>query len=739
MKIYIALLLALLATSTYAQQPPITGTVSDTEGELIIGASVAWKNSTIGTTTDVDGKFEIKPLTGNKELTISFIGYEPVTLAINSKTAFPIEVKLKPGIELKEVQVTGRKIGLVQNRAGILNSQTITSTELLRAACCNLGESFETNPSVDVSYSDAATGARQIKLLGLSGTYVQMLTENIPNFRGAASPYGLGYIPGPWMQSIQVSKGTSSVKNGYEAITGQINVEYKKPQTADIVSANVYGNSMGRFEANADASVLLNKNLSTMVFAHYENETKEQDDNHDGFSDSPTMEQYNLQNRWEYHKGNYMFHGGIKGLSEKRASGQMNDMSNPYRIGINTDRVELFAKNAFILNPKNNSSVALILSGSVHDQDSYFGRKLYDVNQNNGYASLLFETDFTKKHNLSTGLSFNYDSYDQSYRLTHDDAQPSTDDFIKESVSGAYAQYTYNPNEKWTLMAGLRGDYSSQYGFFVTPRAHIKYNMNEYVNLRASAGKGYRTTHVLAENNYLLASSRNVNIADNLNQEEAWNFGASASFYLPITGKTLNINTEYYYTDFVKQVVTDMDTDPHAVSFYNLDGKSYAKNFQVEATYPFFKGFTLTAAYRITDVKTTYNGVLKEKPLTGKYKGLVTASYQTPMKIWQFDTTLQFNGSGRMPSPYTNANGSPSWNERYKGFPQLSAQITRFFRLGSIYVGAENLTGFTQKNPIVAANDPYGNNFDSTMIWGPVQHGSKFYVGIRFNLPRMTD
>ena len=735
MKKYIALLLVFMATGSYAQQL-VTGTVFDTEGERVIGASVTWKNSTIGTTTDIDGKFEIKPHKGSKELTVSFIGYEPVTLAINSQTKLPLDIKLKPGIELKEVQVTGRKMGLVQNRAGILNSQTISSTELLRAACCNLGESFETNPSVDVSYSDAATGAKQIKLLGLSGTYVQMLTENIPNFRGAASPYGLGYIPGPWMQSIQVSKGTSSVKNGYEAITGQINVEYKKPKTADIVSANLYGNSMGRFEANADASVLLNKNLSTMVFAHYENETDEQDDNHDGFSDSPSMKQYNLQNRWEYHKGNYMLHAGIKGLSEKRASGQMHDMDNPYRIGINTDRVELFAKNAFILNPERNSSIALILSGSVHNQDSYFGRKLYDVNQNNGYASLLFETDFTSKHNLSTGLSFNYDSYDQSYRLTHNINQSKTDDFIKEAVSGAYAQYTYKPSEKWTFMAGLRGDYSSQYGFFVTPRAHIKYNMNEYVNLRASAGKGYRAPHVLAENNFLLASSRSVNIADNLDQEEAWNYGASASFYLPIAGKTLNINTEYYYTDFTKQVVTDMDSDPHAVSFYNLNGESYAKNFQIEASYPFFKGFTLTAAYRMTDVKTTYNGILREKPLTGKYKGLITASYQTPLKIWQFDTTLQLNGGGRMPTPYTNEDGSLSWDNRYKGFPQLSAQITRFFRFGSIYLGAENLTGFTQKSPIIDASNPYGNNFDSTMIWGPVQHGAKYYLGVRFNLPK---
>lgn len=735
MKIFFALLLAFTAMGSYAQQP-ITGNVTDTDGEPVIGASVAWKNSTLGTTTNPDGKFELKPLKGNKELVVSFIGYESITLEVNSKTELPLAIRLKPGIELKEIQVTARKPGLIQSRAGILNSQTITSTELLRAACCNLGESFETNPSVDVSYSDAATGAKQIKLLGLSGTYVQMLTENIPNFRGAASPYGLGYIPGPWMQSIQVSKGTSSVKNGYEAVTGQINVEYKKPQNSDIVSANLYGNSMGRFEANADASVLLNKELSTMVFAHYENETAERDDNHDGFNDSPTMEQYNLQNRWEYHHGNYIFHAGIKGLSEKRGSGQMHDMANPYRIGINTDRVELFSKNAYILNPEKKSSVALILSGSIHNQDSYFGRKLYDVNQQNAYASLLYETDLGKKHNLSTGLSFNYDSYDQSYRLTHNSDQGKTDDFIKEAVPGAYAQYTFSPNEKWTLMAGLRGDYSSEYGFFVTPRAHIKYNMNEYVNLRASAGKGYRTPHVLAENNYMLASSRSINIAGNLNQEEAWNIGASASFYLPIAGKTLNVNTEYYYTGFVKQVVADMDTNPHAVSFYNLDGKSYAKNFQIEASYPFFRGFTLTAAYRITDVKSTYNGVLREKPLTGKYKGLLTASYQTPLKIWQFDATLQLNGGGRMPSPYTNEDGTVSWNERYQGFPQLSAQVTRFFRLGSIYLGAENLTNFTQKLPIIDAANPYGGNFDSTMIWGPVQHGSRFYVGVRFNLPR---
>ena len=99
-----------------------------------------------------------------------------------------LDVVLREGMELSEVQIVSRKLSTLKLRSSVMNEEIVTSDELCRAACCNLGESFVTNPSVDVSYSDAATGAKQIKLLGLSGTYVQMLTENIPNYRGAASP-----------------------------------------------------------------------------------------------------------------------------------------------------------------------------------------------------------------------------------------------------------------------------------------------------------------------------------------------------------------------------------------------------------------------------------------------------------------------------------------------------------------------------------------------------------------------
>ena len=736
---YIWLMLLFFPFITLRAQ--VKGTVKDNLGEPVAGANLFWMGTTQGATTSADGSFSLAKPAGKHMLVVSFIGFENDTIHVNGRDE-TLDIVLREGVELSEVNVVSRKLGTMKLRGSVMNEDMISSAELTRAACCNLGESFVTNPSVDVTYSDAATGAKQIKLLGLSGTYVQMMTENIPNFRGVAAPYGLGYVPGPWMQSIQVSKGSASVKNGYEAITGQINVEFKKPQLpeADWLSVNLFGSTTNRYEANADATVKLSKRWSTSLLAHYENETKAHDSNDDGFADIPQVKQYNVWNRWAYMGDRYVFQAGIKALSEDRNSGQVSHggshSADPYKISIGTDRYEAFTKNAYIFDKEKNTNLALILSGSLHKQDAVYGRKLYDVDQHNAYASLLFETELGKRHSLSAGLSFNYDSYNQRYRLTNDAEQPLTRQFVKEAVPGAYVQYTYNLDDKLILMGGIRGDRSSEYGYFVTPRFHVKYNPNEYAHFRLSAGKGYRTNHVLAENNYLLASSRRIDIARNLDQDEAWNYGASASFYVPLFGKTLNLNAEYYYTDFLTQVVVDMDPAPHAVLFYNLGGRSYSQVFQVEATYPFFPGFTLTAAYRWTDAKTTYDGQLREKPLTGKYKGLLTASYQTPLGLWQFDATLQLNGGGRMPTPYEQGDGAWSWEHRYNGFEQLSAQVTRYFRNWSVYVGGENLTNFKQKNPIIDASDPWGSNFDATMVWGPM-HGAKAYVGVRFNIPRI--
>lgn len=624
------------------------------------------------------------------------------------------------GQELREVTVTANGVNRVRASA-VGNTEIISSKELLRAACCNLGESFTTNPSVDVNYADAATGARQIRLLGLSGTYVQMLTENIPNYRGLATPFALGYIPGPWMQSIQVSKGASSVKNGHESITGQINVEFKKPQATPFADANLYYNTKGKLEANLGGNLQLSKRWSTALLGHYEMLGKAHDANGDGFADMPKIKQGLLQSRWAWMGDYYIFQASVKGLKEHREGGQLAHHSSltthPYLIDITNERYEAFVKNAYIFNEEHASNVALILSGSLHHADAEYGQKSYHADQRNGYASLMFETDFSEHHSLSTGVSLNYDYLSES---------PS------ETTPGLYAQYTYKLGERLVVMGGLRWDHSSIYGGFLTPRMHLKYSPNGFLTLRGSIGKGWRTVHPLAENHYLLASGRHVVVDPDLDQEEAWNYGLSAALSIPVGEKKLELNAEYYYTTFLHQTVIDFDADPHTVRFSNLDGESYSHTWQAEASYPLFEGFTLTATYRRSNVKSTYGGVLNEKPLTNKYKGLVTASYAPGLGKWQFDVTLQLNGGGRMPTPYTTADGFPSWPARYKGYEQLSAQITRFFRFWSIYVGGENITNFKQKNPVIGADDPWGPNFDSTLIWGPV-HGTIGYIGIRLN------
>ena len=555
---------------------------------------------------------------------------------------------------LQEVKVVARKSGS-SRLAGAVNGIAVNKDELFKAACCNLGESFTTNPSVDVAYNDATTGARQIKLLGLSGTYVQMLTENLPNFRGAAIPYALGYVPGPWMKGIQVSKGSASVKNGYESITGQINVDYLKPEDEQQVHSD-----------------------------------------------------------------------------------------DIYRIKLHTNRYEGYMKHAFILNHEHGTNIAFMSSASMHQLDAQYGNRFYDLNEKNLYGSLIFETNFTHQHNLSVGLSVNHDYLgqrsnvnvsprptvgieDSPYLLS--EMQRMNE---KETTPGAYAQYTYTLGTKLTAMAGVRFDHSSLYGNFFTPRFHVKYSPVDAISIRLSAGKGYRTVFGLAEYNYLLASGRNLNIGEDLQQEEAWNYGLSTAFYIPMFGKTLKLNAEYYYTDFRNQAVVDYDANKGFISIYNLIGKSYSHTFQIDASYPLLKGLEITAAYRLNDVKCTYDygKTLKEKPLTSKYKALFTASYKTPLGLWQFDATVQLNGGGRNPEPYQLADGSQSWSSRFHSFEQVSAQITRWFRHWSIYVGGENLTGFKQKAPIYGSSNPWGSDFEPTLIWGPVE-GRMFYAGVR--------
>ena len=704
----------------------VRGVVKDQNGNALIGANVVWEGTNYGATTDENGTFVLNRRPNISNLVTTYVGFENDTTSCEGLDF--VEITLSGEIVLDNVVVKAQRPGRMKMR-GAANIELITNTELCRAACCNLGESFTTNPSVDVNYSDAATGAKQIKLLGLSGSYVQMLTENVPAFRGAAAPFSLGYIPGPWMHSIQVSKGAATVKNGYESITGQINVEYLKPQLDEELDMNLFIDSHLKIEANVEGNYHFNDALSTGLLGHYENMWMEHDGNGDGFMDMPKVQQFNFMNRWMYKKNHYIMQAYVKALKEDRNGGQTEDSHHAmhrqdvdnqlYKINVGTERYEGVIKNAYIFDEVKNTNVALILSGSYHKLNSLYGLRDFDVNEDNAYAQLMFESEFTPRHSLSTGISFNHDGFNSVYYMM----EPMK--MQDENVGGAYAQYTYNLDEKLVLMAGFRGDYSDLYGTFFTPRAHVKWTVSDLLKLRFSAGKGYRTARPMLENHNLLASSREIIIDDNLKQEEAWNFGTSAALDIDIFDKCLIINLEYYYTNFINQVVTDLDSDVHQVHFTNLDGISYSHTFQIDATYPFFEGFSLTGAFRFNDVKTTINGKLREKPLTSRYKGLVTATYKTPLEIWQFDVTMQLNGGGRMPDPF----GS------YDPYPILNAQILRWFRWGNVYIGAENITNFKQENPIIGYDNPWGDDFDATMIYGPVD-GIMFYGGIKWKLSK---
>ena len=676
--------------------------------------------------------------------------------------SLPVWAQMPDTIVIDDVTVSAHRTPL-HSGFSVESKEVIGAGELVRAACCNLGESFSSNPSVDVSYSDAATGARQIKLLGLSGTYVQMLQENVPAFRIAALPFGLSYVPGPWMQSIQVSKGAASVRNGYESVTGQINIEYKKPQGTEGYYLNAYYDTYQKLDVNADAEVHLNDRLSTALLAHFEQSTRDHDGNGDGFMDMPKVRQYNLMDRWTWKSRHWISQLSVRGLHEERLSGTsghnhsdaaLAHSVNRYKIDLTTNRIEGQWKNALLMRTDKGESLALILKGVWHDADNLYGAGSYLVNQKNAYAQLLYEVDLTPEHNLSVGASVNHDYLDEDYRSgtyisvsTYISVPYMLKEKSNETTPGVYAQYTWKPADSFTAMAGIRYDHSSVYGGFVTPRLHLKYHPFEWFTARLAAGKGYRSPHPIAENFTLLAAHRSLRFREinSLKQEEAWNVGGSLVFDIPLGDETLALNADYFYTRFINQVVIDRDV-PTDILFYNLPdgGKSFSKVFQVDATYPLFTGFSLTAAYRYQDVKVSeWKGTtssdkyshlyheLRTPVLTSRFKALATASYKTPLEFWQFDVTWQYNGPGRLPDCY---NGE--WKTHYKAFGQLSAQITREFRYFSLYIGGENLTGFKQKNPIVGASDPYNGIFDATMVWGPTE-GAMGYVGFRLNIQKM--
>ena len=706
------------------------------------GATVHWLNTNVSAITNAKGWFTIDYTSAYKKLVVSYIGYKTDTITINSLK--PIHHFITPETDLAEITVKSKRKSIQRSFLSTVNVFTVNQEELLKAACCNLAESFETNPSIDVSFSDALTGTRQIEMLGLQSPYLLITQENIPSVRGASQVFGMTFTPGTWVESIQISKGAGSVVNGFESISGQINAELVKPLTDNKLFVNAFASQMGRLELNTHFNKKVSDKWQTGLYVHGNYRGQKFDRNNDEFLDMPLANQINVMNRWQFtdaEKGWVSFIN-VRFMNDEKQTGEIDfnpavdkGTTNNWGSEIDTKRFDASAKLGYVFPELPYQSFGFQMAYSNHQQDSYFGLNVYDIQHESVYSNLIFNSIIGDTRNkFKTGLSFTYDKYDEFVNTT---------DFNRnENSLGAFFEYAFDNLDNFSLTAGLRVDTHNLLGTFITPRVHLRYVPWEKGVFRASAGRGKRSANIFAENQQLFASSRQIRINDvggniyGLNPEIAWNYGVSYSQKFNLFGNKGDVTFDFYQTNFQNQVVVDLE-NPQEVTFYDLDGKSIANSFQVEVNYNLAKNFNLRTAYKYFDIKTDYKSGNLQKPIQPRDRFFANLSYETEVNAngtqWRFDVT--FNNIGEQRLPNTSSNPAQYQLPEFSNpFQLLNSQITKVFsNQFEVYVGGENLTNVQQKNPILGSDNPFGSNFDTTIVYAPI-FGRSVYAGLRFKI-----
>ncbi|MDP2542604.1 TonB-dependent receptor [Tenacibaculum discolor] len=736
--------ICLLMPSMFFAQQALTGTIKDKNypknNSGIFGANVYWLHASVGTTTDQKGEFKIPYKKEYQKLVISFVGYKTDTITVNSLT--PVRHYLTESNTLEEVAVSAKKSSTQRSYLQTQNLVTINSDELLKAACCNLSESFETNPSIDVNFSDALTGTKQIQMLGLTSPYLLITQENIPSIRGAAQAFGLTFTPGTWVESIQITKGAGSVVNGFESISGQINTELVKPSTNHKFYLNAYGALGGRLEFNTHFNQKVSEKWKTGLYVHGNYRGEKFDKNNDNFLDNPLAEQINVMNRWQYtdaEKGwvsfiNFRYLDDSKQVGEINFNPEEDKGSNTvWGSEIKTKRFDTSLKIGYVFPDMPFQNMGIQAAYSSHKQDSYFGLRDYNIEHESFYSNFMFSSIIGDTRNkFKTGASFTYDKYDEFVSAA---MNPNFD--RKENSVGAFFEYAYDNADNLSVTAGLRLDHHNLLGTFVTPRLHMRYVPWGRGVLRASVGRGKRSANIFAENQQLFASSRAITIENadgniyGLDPEVAWNYGVSFLQGYKLFGKKGDVTFDFYQTNFSNQVVVDWE-NPQEISFYNLEGKSIANSFQIEMNQNIIPYFNTRFSYKFYDVSTDYKSGNLAKALQAKHRFFANVSYATTKEgiesNWKFDVTYNWIGEQRLPN---RNNQLPKYSDSYN---LLNTQITKVFsKKFEVYAGAENITNYKQKNPILGSENPFGANFDTTIIYAPV-FGSNFYAGLRFKI-----
>ena len=662
---------------------------------------------------------------------------------------------------------TSRQAGNYLSKGKEIRTEVISAAGLCKMACCNLAESFENSASVTVGYSDAVTGARQIRLLGLSGVYTQMLDETRPVMRGLSAPFGLSYVPGQWLESIQIAKGSSSVINGVECMTGQINMEHRKPTDEKPLFLNAAVMSDTKMDFNIASSLQLNYKWSTVILGHVSGNIIAHDMNNDTFLDEPNMLQFNLANRWLYQADNgVQVRFGVRAIQDTRKGGQMftdeagnqvlydkdsynpnpltsEAKSQPWGSDILNRSLNGYLKIGVPLNEDNSQNIALVTDYSYQDMDSYFGATKYLAGQHSAFANLLYQNVVNESHRFTLGLNGTFDRYSEDFRREVWAAGPVT--AVKEGVTdlanaGVFGEYTYTAGEKFSAIAGLRGDWFYGQGFKVSPRVTLKYLPVDEIVIRANGGRGLRYSTPLVDNIGVFSTGKQFIGAYNDHiLEDAWTFGGNITYYLPF-GASSNtyVSLDYFRTQFSEQMIVDYGQNQ--IDFYALGGgQSFTDNYQLDFSVDPVERFNITATFRYTNAMQQFKGseAPVEKPMTSRFKGVLNLQYATNLNRWIFDFTASLNGSCKVyefMEDFVNEDGTPLYKTgRTPVYPMLYAQVTRRFKGWDVYMGAENLTNFTQKNPIIGADNPRLASFDASCIWGPLM-GLKAHVGFRFTL-----
>lgn len=756
--LFIVLCMSLLPTTSYAQQ--VSGQTLDADdGQPLAFVEMYWSGTNIGVISDTNGVFSLPLHKTSHALIVKCLGYFNDTLILHTKTDTVIEIKLRKSVQtLNQVLVRGRQKASFSKMTSIKQTEVVTIEGLRGLACCNLGESFENSATVDVGYSDAVSGSKQIQLLGLTGVYSQMLLENTPFLSGLSAPFGLGYVPGQWLESISISKGVATVKNGYEAITGTINLEYEKPKNGDRFSLNLYENSDLKSEITAKINHRFNEHLSTglLLYGTYSAERTDHIGN-DGFSDYPLQQQFNVANRWHYENGkgfvsqslvNYIYENRLGG--DMRFDKSMRGNDSIYGFGGNTNRLHFFTKNGFRVS--NTASVGSQVVGTLFKQDAYYGMSDYKGEERSLYVNLLVNDEVRGGHIMDYGVSFCYRDVKEQLKyfpyigaVTQNFFKDGDNFSYREIMPGVFAQFTFLYGDRFNATLGLRYDYSfspsesipeaSAYyagddfqNHAITPRLHFRWNVWHDWILRGSVGRGFRTPSLIAENFGILASGRRIVLNEWIEREEAWNGGLNLAKHFKIGDeREISLTVDFYHTRFVNQAVVDLDVAADEVHIYNLNGRSYSNVLQMDFSIEPFEGFSASLSGKINDVWCSYHGIMKRKPYTSFWKGLLVLSYHTRFDKWRFDFTTQLNGPQRLPLNKGTVQGET------KTYLYMLCQVTRRFKRFELYGGVENITDYVQPHPVIGYDAPFSQAFDASIIYAPLM-GRLFYAGMRLSV-----